>query len=107
MAISKKGLRAIVVEDETFYWKVRRKVSHNEGHNVEYAIPIQHESEGRLLFVYVGFCRSEDYGRESIASISPKLIRRKILEGIALGWDFRANGAAVYLIGDVLKNKCQ
>ncbi|MCT2406914.1 hypothetical protein NZD88_05025 [Chryseobacterium antibioticum] len=60
MALAKKGLRKIVIDDQVFYWKIRKIVSHNEKHNEYYGIPVQHESEGQLLLIYTGFCRSID-----------------------------------------------
>ncbi|BDD03893.1 hypothetical protein [Aureibacter tunicatorum] len=98
MAISKKGFRKINVEGDNFYWKVRKKVSHEEAHDDQYGIPIQHESEGQLLFVFVGFCRSKGYGRESINNITPNLIRLKILEAIELGWKYKKPGNLISFV---------
>jgi hypothetical protein len=81
MAISKKGLRKIQVEGENFYWRVRKKISHDEYHNDQLGIPIQHESEGQLLIAYIGYCRSKDYGKESIESI-PVVARLRLVLGI-------------------------
>ena len=102
MAILKKGLRKIVVNGETFYWRIRKKVSHNERCDTEYSVPILHESEGQLLFVYVGFCRSEGYWTEYITSVTPKLIREKIIEAINLGWKYAEKGSAIRLVGQRL-----
>ncbi len=102
MAISKKGFRKIVVNEETFYWKVRKKISHDEYHDDQCAIPIQHESEGQLLFVFLGFCRSEGYGRKSIQSITPKLISEKISEAINLGWKYTVVGNPISCVNGEL-----
>ncbi|GEM_PF-3894065 len=40
MAISKKGLRKIQVLNKDFYWRVRKKISHDESHNEQLGIPI-------------------------------------------------------------------
>ncbi|MGH1520379.1 hypothetical protein [Chryseobacterium sp. JK1] len=97
MAIAKKGLRKTVVKNEVFYWKIRRKISHNEQHDSDYKIPIRYESEGRFLLISVGFCRSISYGREPM-QITPQLIQSKISEAIDLGWVYNEPGAAVQLI---------
>ncbi|MDW9382765.1 hypothetical protein [Chryseobacterium sp. JV558] len=101
MAIAKKGLRKIVVKNETFYWKIRKKISHNEQHNSDYRIPILHESEGQILFIIVNFCRSEYYGREAMA-ITPALIQSKIIEAINLGWAYSHPGIPISLINGEL-----
>jgi hypothetical protein len=95
MAIAKKGLRKINVEGEDFYWRVRKKISHNEAHNNELGIPVQHSSGGQLLLVYLGFCRSYGYGTKSIESVTPSLIKNYILEAIKLGWQFNQNGKPI------------
>lgn len=96
MAISKKGLRKIIVAHEAFCWKIRRKISHNESHNVEYEIPVQHECEGQILLINIGFYRSEFYGLESM-EITPNLI-----ESIELGWEYNKPGKAVKLMNGEL-----
>lgn len=101
MAIAKKGLRKIVVNNEIFHWKVRRKISHNEQHNSDYSIPIQHESEGQIILISIGFCRSEGYGRKPM-KITPGLIQSHILDAIDLGWAYDQPGAAVELINGKL-----
>lgn len=97
MAIAKKGLRKIVVDDKIFYWKIRKAVSHREGHDSDYGIPVQHESEGHLLLIYTGFCRSGYYGRIPM-KITPHLIRSKIKEAIKQGWKYDQPGKAVELV---------
>lgn len=101
MAVAKKGLRKIITGDEIFYWKIRKKISHNERHDIEYEIPVQHESEGQILLINVGFCRSESYGREPI-EIVPSLIQSKITEAIELGWEYHQHGKPVKLINGEL-----
>lgn len=102
MAISKKGFRKIDVDGETFYWKIRKKISHEEAHNDQYGVPIQHQSEGQLLIAYVGFCRSEGYGRQSVNSVTPSVIKRSILEAIGLGWKFDIPGKPISLVNGTL-----
>lgn len=97
MAIAKKGLRKIIVDDDIFYWKIRKKISHNEKHDIEYEIPVQHENDGQILLINIGFCRSESYGRESM-EITPSLIKSKIAEAIELGWKYHKQGKPIKLI---------
>ena len=101
MAIAKKGLRKIIVINEVFYWKIRKKVSHNEEHDATYEIPVQHESEGQILLINVGFCRSEYYGREPM-NITPSLIQSNITEAIELGWEYNKQGKAITLMHGAL-----
>lgn len=105
MGISKKGSRKIVVDGHTFYWKVRKKVSHEECHDDEYGVPIRHESEGQLLFAYVGYCRSGYPGRESIESITPSIIKSCITQAIELGWQYELPGRPISLVeGKLIDN---
>ncbi len=102
MSIAKKGLRKINVNGENFYWKIRKKISHNESHNSEYAIPVQHENEGQLLFIYVGFCRSYGYQERVVESVTPSMIKEKIIEAIELGWNYLEKGTILNLVGGKL-----
>lgn len=102
MAISKKGLRKIQVSGEDFYWRVRKKISHDEAYNEQLGIPIQHESGGQLLIAYVGYGRSKDYGRESLKSITPSIIKECILTAIDLGWQFDKKEKPISLVNGKL-----
>ena len=102
MAISKKGLRKIEVLNEDFFWRVRKKISHDEAHNEQLGIPIQHESGGQLLIVYIGFGRSKDYGRESLESITPSIIKDCILKAIELGWKFNEKERPIIMVNGKL-----
>lgn len=103
MAISLKGMRKITVNGEVFLWKIRKKMSHNEAHNVEQAIPIQHISEGQLLFVSVGFTRAYGgYENNSPESVTPKMIQPLIEQAIQLGWKYDEPGNAIRLVHDSL-----
>lgn len=98
MAISLKGMRKITVNGEVFLWKIRKKISHNEAHNDEYAIPIQHLSGGQVLFVSVGFTRAYGgYYNESPESVTPKMIQPLIEQAIQLGWKYLDPGNAIRL----------
>ena len=104
MAISKKGLRKIEVDGEEFYWKVRKKISHNEAHDEELGIPIQHKSDGQLLIACIGFCRSDYPWTEHLTSIKPSLIRTCILKAIELGWKYDQKGKPIKLILEEFTN---
>ena len=98
MAIAKKGVRRIEVAGESFYWRVRKKISHDEAHDDQLGIPIQHDTGGQLLIAYIGYGRSEDYGRNSLKSVTPAIIKDCILKAIDLGWQFDQLGKPVSLI---------
>ena len=102
MAISKKGVRKIQVSGEDFYWRVRKKISHDEAHNEQLGIPIQHKNGGQLLIAYIGYGRSKDYGRESVISITPSIIKAYILTAIELGWDFTKKDKPISLVNGEL-----
>ncbi|WP_343748645.1 hypothetical protein [Fluviicola sp.] len=102
MAVSLKGMRKITVNGEVFLWKIRRKISHNEAHNDDYAIPVQHHSGGQLLFVSVGFTRSYGYQNDSPESVTPSMIRPLIEQAISLGWKYDKPGNAICLKTDSL-----
>ncbi|MET1080716.1 MAG: hypothetical protein ABWY06_22120 [Pseudomonas sp.] len=103
MAIALKGMRKISVHKEIFLWKIRRKISHDEAHNVEYAIPVQHSGGGQVLFVFVGFTRAYGYGNSSPASVTPGMIRPLIETAIGLGWQYNAPGNAISLVNGALQ----
>ena len=102
MAISKKGLRKITVDGEVFYWRIRKKISHDEKHNDQYGIPVFHENGGQLIFIFPGFCRSRGYGRKSFQSVTPAIIRQQIERAIKSGWNFRMPGKPISLVKDQL-----
>ncbi len=103
MAISLKGMRKITVSGEVFHWKIRRKISHDEAHNDQYAIPVQHISGGQVLFVYVGFTRAYGgYQNNSPESVTPSMISPLIEKAILLGWNYKQEGNAISLIGNIL-----
>lgn len=91
----------MTVDDDIFYWKIRKVISHEERHDQEYGIPVQHESEGRILLVYAGLCRSGYNGEEAI-TVTPHLIHTKIKEAIKLGWQYNEPGKTVKLINGEL-----
>lgn len=104
MAISSKGMRKITVNGEVFLWKIRHKMSHEEDHNDQYAIPVQHPSGGQLLFVFVGFSRAwGGYINNSPESVTPKMIQPLIEEAMKLGWKFNEPGKPIALVNGVLE----
>jgi hypothetical protein len=104
MAIALKGMRKITVNGEVFLWKIRKKISHDEAHNDQYPIPIQHISGGQVLFVFVGFTRAYGgYYNESPESVTPKMIRPLIEKAIQLGWKYSEPGNAISLLNDTLE----
>ena len=88
MSFPKKGTRTIVVDNNTFLWKVKKRSSHSEKHNVQYEIPIQHVLGGQLLLASVGYCRSKGYHESEVFAITPLLIERCIRYAQADGWHF-------------------
>jgi hypothetical protein len=104
MAISLKGMRKITIDGEVFLWKIRRKVSHEEDHNDQLPIPVQHVSGGQVLFVFLGFTRAwGGYVNNSPTSITPKMIEPLIREAIFLGWKFSEPGNPIALVDGVLE----
>ncbi len=101
MSISLKGFRKINVLGEDFLWKVRKKISHEEWHNDQLAIPVMHVSGGQIFLAYVGYSRS-GYGEYTLEAITPAMIRKCILEAIAGGWQYKVVGPAVTFAGGVL-----
>jgi hypothetical protein len=101
MSLAKKGLRRSQVDGKKFLWKVRGKISHNEWHNAQIGIPIQHESGGQLFIAYVGYSRScyEAYGMGdfSLKPIMPSVIKDSILQAIKLGWSYEKTGKPVII----------
>ncbi|MGV3611334.1 MAG: pentapeptide repeat-containing protein [Fluviicola sp.] len=104
MAISLKGMRKITVSGEVFLWKIRKKMSHDENHNDQVMIPVQHNSGGQVLFVFVGFTRAYGgYINNSPKSVTPKMIEPLILEAILLGWKYFESGNAIALVNGKLE----
>ncbi len=96
-------MRKITVNGEVFLWKIRKKISHNEAHNEDQAIPVQHISGGQVLFISVGFTRAYGgYINESPESVTPEMIRPLIEQAIQLGWNYQESGNAIRLTHDSL-----
>jgi len=54
------------------------------------------------LIAYIGYGRSEDYGRESLKSITPSIIKDCILNAIKLGWNFDKKEKPIIMINGEL-----
>jgi len=91
MALPKKGFRKIIVDENQFLWKVRKKISWNEIHNEPLGIPIQHIDGGQLLTVYIGYSRSY-FDKNNEFPITPALIEKCIRQAINEGWKFKEKG---------------
>ncbi len=91
MVIPKKGFRKITIDENQFFWKVRKKISWNEIHNGSLGIPIQHVNGGRLLIVYIGFSRSY-FEKNNEFPITPSLIEKCIRKAIEAGWMYNEDG---------------
>ncbi|MDO7875975.1 hypothetical protein Q5H93_14620 [Hymenobacter sp. ASUV-10] len=103
MALAKKGLRTIQVGGENFVWKVRRRVSHEERHEAQLNIPIQHANGGQLFIAHIGYSRTgyESYEIESLGylkEITPAIIEHCIMRAISLGWQYKCSGKPVSII---------
>jgi hypothetical protein len=103
MALAKKGLRTIQVDGESFVWRVRRRVSHEEKHEAQLNIPIQHVCGGQLFIAHLGYSRSgyEAYGiagAGSMKEITPAMIEACIIKAIGLGWQYKCSGKPVSVI---------
>lgn len=93
MALPKKGQRKITVNESVFYWKVRKKISHNEGHDDRLGIAIQSESGGQILWAKIDYARSgEGYEPKKVLQIKPNLIRKCVLKAIDEGWQYESKG---------------
>ena len=109
MALAKKGLRTIQVGGESFVWKVRKRVSHEEKHSAQLNIPIQHVSGGQLFIAHIGYSRSgyEAYGIEGagwLKEITPEIIANCIMKAISLGWQYKCSGKPVSILNGKLMN---
>ncbi len=87
MALPRKSRRKITIDSDVFYWVIRHRVNHEERHDSPYQIPVQHEDEGQLLLLDVGFNRS-GYTDRSIPVVTPRLIEACIEFAIESGWDY-------------------
>ncbi|SHE78881.1 hypothetical protein [Dysgonomonas macrotermitis] len=96
MAIPKKGSRKITIDNNIFVWKIKKHPSHNERHDVDYLIPIQHIDGGQILLVRLGYCRS-GYSLSPIQEITPSIIKRCIKEATIKGWHFDKKAAPLVL----------
>lgn len=88
MAIPQKGSRKIVVDGNEFIWKIKKYPSHNERHDVDYRIPIQHVEGGQLLLVPLGYCRFWEYNGSHFFPITPSIIEKCIKLAIKDGWKY-------------------
>ncbi len=88
MAFPKKGTRTIIVDTHIFLWKIKKCPSHNEKHDIQYEIPIQHILGGQVFLASVGYCRSVGYHQNETFAITPALIEKCIRYAQSQGWDF-------------------
>jgi hypothetical protein len=104
MTLLKKGQRTIEVDGEKFVWKIRRKISHEECHDAELNIPIQHISGGRVFIAHISYSRS-GYARQGLREtndfkqVTPAIIASNIKAAIALGWQYKIMGKPISIIG--------
>jgi hypothetical protein len=96
MALPKKGFRKITVEGHEFIWKIRKKISWNEIHDVPLAIPIQNENGGQLLLLTIGYSRSY-FTENNQFKITPALIQLCIKKAINTGWNHGFEGPQLEL----------
>ncbi|MEP0262693.1 hypothetical protein [Dokdonia sp.] len=83
MAISKKGLRSIVVNEDIFFWKFNKKV---------FVIP--NEANNSLLIVDFGWYDVWDYANNAAQrppdfeprTVTPKFVSTSILYALNNGW---------------------
>lgn len=102
MSFPKKGTRKIVVYNECYYWRIRKKMTHNEKHGDALGIPIQHESGGTILIANLGYCRAGalgGYPPNSIPNIKPSTIKCCIAFAIKNGWNYEAKSLNTFNIG--------
>ena len=88
-------------------WKVRSKVSHEEKHEAQLAIPIQHIAGGQLFVAYVGYSRSgyEAYDiveTGDLKKITPAIIEACIVKALNLGWQYASPGKPVSILNGKL-----
>ena len=103
MAIALKSIRKITVNEEVFLWKIRKKISHDEAHNDQYPIPVQHISGGQALRCCRSYKGYGGYYNESPESVTPKMIRPLIEKAIQLGWKYKEPGNAISLLNGTLE----
>ena len=92
MAIPKKGFRKVIVDDNEFLWKVRKKVSWNEIHDGQLGVPIQNVKGGQLLILTIGYSRSY-FIENNEFEITPSIIEICIREAIIDGWSHKTKGS--------------
>ena len=89
-------------------WKVRKKVSHEEKHEAQLAIPIQHIAGGQLFIAYIDYSRSgyEAYGiveTGKLKKITPAIIEYCIVKALNLGWQYASPGKPVSILDGKLE----
>ncbi len=88
MAIPKRGSRKTIIDGNTFLWKIRKHPTHNERHDVDYLIPVQHIEGGQVLLLSMGYNRS-GYRNDYLFMITPGMLADCIKDAISEGWNFR------------------
>lgn len=109
MVLPKKGFRKIVIDENQFVWKVRKKISWNEIHDVPLGIPIQNINGGQLLIITIGYSRSY-FAENNEFQITPSIIKICIKKAIESGWNHNVNGPRMEfdcseLVKDFMLNK--
>jgi hypothetical protein len=88
MAIRKKGSRPIVVDGETYRWRIRRRPTHDQSNWTALVVAVQHTAgNGSNLIIHMPFARPDNYTGMPSGIVTPAVAARCIRDALGQGWE--------------------
>lgn len=100
MAIRKKGARRIIVDGQSYLWRVRRRGPDPDNRGWGWSFAVQHaEAAGSTLIVHL--TRRHPSWNTTVTPVIPSEVARCIRLAVAEGWQPTAQGSAFHLSSEV------
>lgn len=83
----KTGRRIIVVDSQTYYWRIRRKPTYSQGAFAsELTFSVQHYTGGAVLRVKTSGPRPDNWLQKAGIAVTPATVAAAIKQAFVLGW---------------------
>lgn len=88
MALSKKGLRKIVVDGKRYVWKVRCQPTYSQGLGTSLIFAVEKaDVKGSILVVDTQMARPDNWLNEPSIVITPLHVAKIIRQALGKGWN--------------------
>ena len=101
MAIPKKGTRNIVVQDETYRWLIRRKVTYTQsayGTGFLHVAIDHNENPGTTLLIITDRQHPKDCVTKKVIPVTPGDVASWIIQAKTLGWKPMQKGSPIHVV---------